>query len=151
MLPAYVQTSVPAALWWAVTGIAQLALAIAVLRAPSRFRLAAAAEVSGTMVVICLITRFAAGAVPKNMLWEPVDTAVGFTDIADLALQLVAAVLLTLAALRWPRRRARHRALVVTVTVLLMPHVARAQYQRRGGASAASTARRAAAASVMPR
>jgi acetyl esterase/lipase len=120
MLPAYAQTSVPAAIWWAVAGLSQLGLAIAVLQAPSRPRLAAAAGVSGILAVICLIVRLTGSADLKNLLWQPVDTAAGFTDVTDTVLQLLAAGLLTLAAVRWPRRRAHNRAWVVIATVLLM-------------------------------
>jgi hypothetical protein len=104
MLPAYAQTSVPAALWWALVTVAQVALTVAMLRAPSRF-LWSAAGVAAAVAVASLIVRIAAGADLKNVLWAPVDTAVGFTDVVDIAVQLAAAGLLIVAALWWPRRR----------------------------------------------
>ena len=67
MLPAYGQTSVPAALWWALAAAAQVALAVATLRAPSRF-LWPAAGVAAAVAVASLIVRTAAGADLKNVL-----------------------------------------------------------------------------------
>src|SRR5215831_12689812 len=119
MLPAYAQTSVPAALWWALVTVAQVALTVAMLRAPSRFLWSAAG-----VAVASLIVRIAAGADLNNVLWAPVDTAVGFTDVVAIAVQLVAAGLLIVAALRWPRRRTHHKVTVVAAAVALMLPVA---------------------------
>lgn len=106
MLLAYAQTSPAAATWWALAGFGQLVLSAALLRSPSRRLLVAGAAWSGVLVAVWLLCR-ACGLGPRDVLWQPVDTAVGFTDVVHAAIQGLAAALLGIAAARWPRRRVR--------------------------------------------
>lgn len=105
-LPAYVQASAPAAALLGTAAAGQAALAIALLRWPTRRLLAVTAAVAAGIVTLWLVTR-TAGLGVRMPLWGPLDTTVGFTDIVDAALESLAAVLLAVCAVRWPRRRVR--------------------------------------------
>jgi acetyl esterase/lipase len=102
----------------AVVGIAQVALAVALLAGPTRRRLVAATAASLVVIAVWVLARTT--GLPGPNPWLPLDTAVGFTDFLCLALEVLAAVLLGWAALRWPRilvPRVHRPVLVVVASV----------------------------------
>lgn len=103
VLPAHLQANLAEGVLVAVAGIAQAALAVALVAAPTRRRLVAAAAVSLAVVAFWVLTRTI--GLPGPNPWLPLDTAVGFTDFLCAVLEVVAVVLLSWAALRWPRVR----------------------------------------------
>jgi hypothetical protein len=77
---------------FAVVGIAQVGLAVALLAAPARGRVVGAAAVSLAVIAVWVLARTV--GLPGPGPWLPVDTAVGFTDYLCLALEALAALLL---------------------------------------------------------
>lgn len=116
-LPAYVQASAPAAALLGTAATCQAVLAMALLRRPARRLLAAAAAVAAGILTLWLATRTASLGV-RMPLWGPLDTSVGFTDIIDAALESLAALLLAVCAVRWPRRRVRRPVAVAAAAAL---------------------------------
>jgi acetyl esterase/lipase len=111
VLPALVQASLAGGLFFTTAGAAQVGLAVALLTAPSRPRLAAAAAISLAVVTMWALAHTT--GLPGPNPWLPLDTAVGLTDVICAALQVVAVMLLGWAALRWPRARVRRPAVAL--------------------------------------
>jgi acetyl esterase/lipase len=101
VLPALLQASVAYGLVFAAAGVAQVGLAIGLLVAPTRRGLAAAAAVSLVVVALWVLARTV--GLPDPNPWLTLDTTVGFTDVLCAALEVLAALLLGIALLRWPR------------------------------------------------
>jgi acetyl esterase/lipase len=102
VLPALLQASLAYGLVFAAAGVAQVGLAVGLLAAPTRRRLAAAVAVSLAVVALWVLARTV--GLPDPNPWLTLDTTVGFTDWLCAALEVPAAVLLGWAALRWPHR-----------------------------------------------
>jgi acetyl esterase/lipase len=116
VLPALLQASLVYGLLFAAAGVAQVGLAVGLLAAPTRRRLVAAAAVSLAVVAGWAVSRAVELAGPNP--WLPLDAVAGFTDAVCAALEVLAAVLLVVAAARWPRGpRLRHSALVAMASV----------------------------------
>jgi acetyl esterase/lipase len=112
VLPALLQNSPVYGVGFAAAGVAQVALAVALLAAPTRRRLVAALAVS--LVVLAAWMLAHTTGLPGPNPWLPLDTAVGFTDFLCAVLEALAALLLGWAALHWPRAaRVRRPVLVV--------------------------------------
>jgi hypothetical protein len=111
VLPAHLQANLAEGVFFALAGVAQTALAVALLADPTRRRLVAAAAVSLAVVAVWVLARTI--GLPGPNPWLPLDSAVGFTDFLCVALEALAAVLLGWAALRWPRVRVHRPILVV--------------------------------------
>lgn len=115
VLPALLQANLAYGVLFAAAGVAQVGLAVGLLAAPTRRRLVAAAAVSLAVVAAWVLAR--AVELPGPNPWLPLDTVAGFTDVLCAALEAVAAVLLAVAADRWPRGpRVHHPALVAAVS-----------------------------------
>jgi acetyl esterase/lipase len=115
VLPALVQANPVAGVLFAAAGVAQVGLAVGLLAAPTRRRLVAAAAVRLAVVAAWVLAR--AVELPGPNPWLPLDTVAGFTDAICAALEAVAAVLLAVAAARWPRgSRVRRPALVAAAS-----------------------------------
>jgi acetyl esterase/lipase len=107
VLPALLQASLAYGLVFAAGGVAQVSLAVGLLVAPTRRRLLAATAVSLALVAVWVLARTV--GLPDPNPWLTFDTTVGFTDVLCAALEVLAAVLLGWAVLRWPHRpRLRH-------------------------------------------
>jgi acetyl esterase/lipase len=104
VLPAHLQANLVHGILFAAAGMAQAGLAVALLVSATRQRLVAAAAVSLAVVTVWMLAHTT--GLPGPSPWLPLDTAVGFTDVLCAALEVLAAVLLAWAALRWPRARA---------------------------------------------
>ena len=111
VLPALLQASLAYGLVFAAAGVAQVGLAVGLLAAPTRRRLAAAVAVSLAVVALWVLARTV--GLPDPNPWLTFDTTVGFTDWLCAALEVLAAVLLGWAALRWPHRPRVRRPLMV--------------------------------------
>jgi acetyl esterase/lipase len=114
VLPALLQNSLVYGIGFAAAGVAQAALAVALLAEPTRRRLVAAAAVSLAVVAVWVLARTT--GLPGPNPWLPLDTAVGFSDVLCVTLEALAAVLLGWAALRRRRvsaARVHHPVLVV--------------------------------------
>jgi acetyl esterase/lipase len=101
VLPALLQASLAYGLVFAAAGVAQVGLAVGLLAAPTRQRLAAATAVSLAVVALWVLARTV--GMPDPNPWLTLDTTVGFTDWLCAALEVLATVLLGIALLRWPR------------------------------------------------
>jgi hypothetical protein len=116
VVPAIWQASPAYGTGFAAAGIAQVALAVALLAGPTRRRLVAALAVS--LVVLAAWGLAHATGLPGPNPWLPLDTAVGITDDVCAALEAIAALLLVVVAARWPRApRIRRRVLVVLASI----------------------------------
>jgi acetyl esterase/lipase len=100
VLPALLQASPAYGLVFATAGVTQVALAVGLLAAPTRRRLLAAAAVSLAVVAVWALARTV--GLPDPNPWLTFDTTVGFTDWLCAALEVLAAVLLGWALVRWP-------------------------------------------------
>jgi acetyl esterase/lipase len=121
VLPAQLQASPVDGALFAVAGIAQVGLAAGLLVAPARGRLVAAAAVSLAVVAVWVLAHTV--GLPEPDPWQQLDTAAGFADWFCLTLEAPAAVLLVVAAARWPRgplARGRVVAVLATVPPLLL-------------------------------
>ena len=150
VLPALLQASLAYGLVFAAAGVAQVGLAVGLLAAPTRQRLAAATAVSLAVVALWVLARTV--GMPDPNPWLTLDTTVGFTDWLCAALEVLATVLLGIALLRWPRGpRVRRPVLagLATVPPLLLAAVLAAgavglatngftSFTRAGGAVPAS-------------
>jgi acetyl esterase/lipase len=115
VLPALLQANLAYGVLFAAAGVAQVGLAVGLLAAPTRPRLVAAAAVSLAVVAVWVLAR--AVELPGPNPWLPLDTVAGFTDAICAALEAVAALLLAVAAARWPRGpRVHHPALVAAAS-----------------------------------
>jgi acetyl esterase/lipase len=101
VLPALLQAKLAYGLVFAAAGVAQVGLAVGLLAAPTRQRLAAATAVSLAVVALWVLARTV--GMPDPNPWLTLDTTVGFTDWLCAALEVLATVLLGIALLRWPR------------------------------------------------
>jgi acetyl esterase/lipase len=120
-VPAQLQASLAYGVLFAIAGLAQVALAVALLTGPGRWRLVSAAAVSLVVVAVWALARTV--GLPEPNPWVALDTAVGVTDVLCVALEALAALLLGMALLRWPREpRVRHPVLVgvASAPVLLL-------------------------------
>ena len=117
VLPALLQANLAYGLLFAAMGLTQVGLAVGLLTRPTRRRLVAAAAVSLAVVAVWVLAHTL--GLPGPNPWLPLDTVAGFTDFLCAALEVLAAVLLALAAARWPRGpRVRHPVLVVAASAL---------------------------------
>jgi acetyl esterase/lipase len=115
VLPALLQANLAYGVLFAALGLAQVGLAVGLLAAPTRRRLVAAAAVSLAVVAVWVLAR--AVELPGPNPWLPLDTVAGFTDAVCATLEALAAVLLAVAAARWPRGpRVHHPALVAVAS-----------------------------------
>jgi acetyl esterase/lipase len=115
VLPALVQVNLAYGVLFTAAGVAQVGLAVGLLAAPTRRRLAAAAAISLAVVALWALARIV--DLPGPNPWLPLDTVAGFTDAICATLQALAAVLLAVAAARWPRGpRVRHPVLVAAAS-----------------------------------
>jgi acetyl esterase/lipase len=101
VLPALLQVSLAYGLVFAAAGVAQVGLGVGLLAAPTRRRLAAATAVSLAVVALWVLARTV--GLPDPNPWLTLDTTVGVTDWLCAALEVLAALLLGTALLRWPR------------------------------------------------
>jgi acetyl esterase/lipase len=116
VLPALLQANLAYGLLFAAGGVAQVGLAVGLLAAPARRRLAAVAAAVSLAVVTAWVLARTVG-LPGPNPWLPLDTVAGFTDVLCAALEALAAVLLALAAARRPGGpRVRHPALVAAAS-----------------------------------
>jgi acetyl esterase/lipase len=116
VLPALLQANLAYGLLFAAAGLAQVGLAVGLVARPTRHRLVAAAAVSLAVVAVWVLARTV--GLPGPNPWLPLDTAAGFTDVLCAALEVLAALLLGIAVVRWPRGpRVRHPVLVVVASV----------------------------------
>jgi acetyl esterase/lipase len=113
VIAAQLQASLVWGLLFAVAGVAQVGLAVAILAAPSRRRLFAAAAVSLAVLAVWVLARTV--GLPGPDPWLPLDTIVGFTDVLCATLEALATLLLGIAAVRWPRGPRVHRPVLVVV------------------------------------
>jgi acetyl esterase/lipase len=117
VLPALLQANLAYGLLFAAMGLTQVGLAVGLLAAPTRRRLVAAAALSLAVVAVWVLAHTV--GLPGPNPWLPLDTVAGFTDFLCAALEVLAAVLLGLAAARWPGgSRVRHPVLVVVASAL---------------------------------
>jgi acetyl esterase/lipase len=116
VVPAQLRVSLAYGLVFAIVAVAQAGLAVGLLVAPTRQRLAAATAVSLAVVAVWVLARTV--GLPDPNPWLPFDTTVGFTDWLCAALEVLAAVLLGWALVRWPRRPRVRRPVLVGLASL---------------------------------
>jgi len=115
VLPALLQANLAYGLLFAAMGLTQVGLAVGLLARPTRRRLVAAAALSLAVVAVWVLGRTV--GLPGPNPWLPLDTVAGFTDFLCAVLEVLAAVLLAMAAARWPGgARVRHPVLVVVAS-----------------------------------
>jgi acetyl esterase/lipase len=101
VLPALLPASLAYGSVLAAAGVAQVGLGVGLLAAPTRRRLAAATAVSLAVVALWVLARTV--GLPDPNPWLTFDTTVGVTDWLCGALEVLAAALLGIALLHWPR------------------------------------------------
>lgn len=117
VLPAHLQANPVDGIFFGAAGIAQVLLGVRLLTRPIRRLLVAAAAVSLAVVAVWALARTT--GLPGPNPWQPLDTAIGFTDVLCAILEGIAVVLLGWAAARWPYGpRVRRPVLVVLACAL---------------------------------
>ncbi len=119
VVPGHLQTSTAIGVFFLGVGAAQIVLATAILRNPSRRLTLAAAVLGLAMVAWWGLTR-ATGWWALTW-WQPEDGTVGFTDLVHVAGQALSALLLATTAWRRPARTRGPVRATITTAALLLP------------------------------